>query len=108
MTNINIKSYLPANIDLGGRSLALAIRKAAVEAGRRDGWPVTLDFTGIDFITPGAADELVGVLVYRHGRAEFDNHVRLANADPMTREMLDRVIENRLRLREKRLSAKTS
>lgn len=101
---ITVASWIPANEALGGRALALTIRRAILRAGNTAGWPVTVDFSGVDFITPGAADELLGVLAYRNGREDFDAHIRIENAEAIKPDV-DAVVAQRLRQRAKRRAA---
>lgn len=88
----------------GSRYAGNRIRQRLLDAIETATGPVTLDFAGVDFVAPGFADELIGVLVYYSGKSWFDQHVRLVNLDSEVAEDIHQAIETRQRLRDRRLA----
>jgi len=76
------------------------VRQAVLKALAEGPAPVVLDFKDVDFVAPGFADELVGVLVYNQGLPWLEQHIRLVNLDPDVGDDIQQAIRWRQRLRD--------
>lgn len=81
---------------IGSRTGAQAVRNRLVNAIEDADGVVILDFEGINVVSSSFADEVLGKLVLARGRKYFDDHVRLANANPTVLGIIDRAIVMRV------------
>ena len=103
LPTIRIKQY--GQSAYGSRHTGNRIRQHVLDVIDTANGPVVLDFDGIDFVAPGFADELIGVLVYHSGKAWSDEHVHLVNLDGEVAEEVHQAIAARQRLRDRKLAA---
>lgn len=61
-----------------------------------NGHVLTIDFRGVDVMTPSFADECFGKFAERIGSHDFRNVIRLVGADPTVRALLNSVLSRRL------------
>ena len=91
MSNKIVKIVGP---DLSTRRAAVPVR-LQVEALNADGYRVVLDFELVEDVTESYADELVGVLVLKHGLAQLHDHAVITNASERVLLTVARVVDCR-------------
>ena len=74
---------------------AAAPMRLQVEALNAAGHRVVLDFESVEDVTESYADELVGVLVLKHGLGQLRDHAVIANASERVLLTIARAIKHR-------------
>ena len=91
MSNKIVKIVGP---DLSTRRAAVPVR-LQVEALNAGGSRVVLDFESVEDVTESYADELVGVLVLKHGLAKLHDRAVITNASERVLLTVARAIKHR-------------
>ena len=65
---------------------------------------IILDFDGIPIVSSSFADEFIGKLVKNMGFAQFSELVRIVNAEPNVKLLINEAVEQRLRERRRATS----
>ena len=91
MVRIKLHEVIPGTTTLSSRELGAVIR-SKIENALQFVDTVVLDFEGIELITQSFGDEILGVLVRRLGFPVIKEKVKVANANPLIKQVLKFVI----------------
>ncbi|MCY3955128.1 MAG: DUF4325 domain-containing protein [Nitrospira sp.] len=86
-----------AQRDTGSRQGGKRIR-GMIENLLRERRPVNIDFDGVGVISSSFADEVFGRLFVEMGPYDFMTRIKICNADPTVKGLIDRAIMQRTRL----------
>ena len=89
-----------AGSDLLTRDQGAILRKKLLDALKRAP-TIRIDFKGVEVMAPSFADEAFGQLFLELGKEEFRHRVQLICESEATKRLVNAVIANRLRRREK-------
>lgn len=84
---IKLRDIFPEFKSLGARETGLLVRQIIEK--KIDNNVITLDFEGIESVTQGFADELIGVLIRKRGADFVISRIRIVNVAPFIRSVLN-------------------
>jgi hypothetical protein len=80
----------------GSRSSGVKIRTGIIDSYKQSGKSVVMDFEGINVISSGFADELIGKLVAIYGFYGFNNIFKLRNMNETVQTIVQRSVAQRM------------
>jgi hypothetical protein len=89
---IKLKELFPDCSSLTLRETGFEVREIMNEILSKDNRKVVLDFDGIEIITQGFGDEIVGVFVRKNGLDFVKNKIKVVNANNFIRGTLNWVV----------------
>jgi hypothetical protein len=89
---IKLKELFPDCNSLTLRETGFEVREIMNEILSKDNRKVVLDFDGIEIITQGFGDEIVGVFVRKNGLDFVKNKIKVVNANNFIRGTLNWVV----------------
>ncbi len=101
MTETTIRIAEEVGTDVSSRRVAARVRKDVVSAVSAGMGPVVVDFSGVRSISNSFADELLAILVARHGRQWFRDHVKVVGLDAYDRDAILRTIAGRIQYEQR-------
>jgi hypothetical protein len=103
-TTINISSLFPGIAFLGARASGEIIREM-VEKELEKGNTIILDFNGIEDITQGFGDEVIGIFVRTYGKDYLKDHIKVINYSEDVKIVLNWVVSYSQRLHQEKKSS---
>jgi hypothetical protein len=103
-TTINISSLFPGIAFLGARASGEIIREI-VEKELEKGNTIILDFNGIEDITQGFGDEVIGIFVRAYGKDYLKDHIKVINYSEDVKIVLNWVVSYSQRLHQEKKSS---
>jgi len=103
-TTINISSLFPGIAFLGARASGEIVREI-VEKELEKGNTIILDFNGIEDITQGFGDEVIGIFVRAYGKDYLKDHIKVINYSEDVKIVLNWVVSYSQRLYQEKKSS---
>jgi hypothetical protein len=103
-TTINISSLFPGIAFLGARASGEIVREIMEKELEKDN-TIILDFNGIEDITQGFGDEVIGIFVRVYGKDYLKDHIKVINYSEDVKIVLNWVVSYSQRLHQEKKSS---